>query len=226
MRKSNSGWKLLLVALSFSIANCAVCFAEDAAPASSATEGSGTKLQGGVVEVQITLNDLRDARLAIGRVRKATANLYDEVTRQNVTMSYNPNVIGSSVIMTPTASFSGPILPARKKWVDEAMAEIGPTIKLFKEDIDQAIESNRQTDVSEGAHKTLDPLRQEAFGSVNKSFEIYKQLEGLTVGRDYDNKAIAASTKDLDKQLKQLDNSLKNGIRVLQKEQKAKSRRA
>ncbi|HEY9869325.1 MAG TPA: hypothetical protein V6D08_09180 [Candidatus Obscuribacterales bacterium] len=182
-------------------------------------------LKGAVVKVEVTLNDLRDARLSISRVRKAAANLYDEVTRQQVTMSYNPNFVGTTVIMTPTASFSGRFLPPRKKWVDASMAEIGPIIKLFKEDVDAAIESNRRTEVSESARKELDPLRDEAFAAVNSSFDLYKQLESLTGGPSYDNNSIASVTKELDKQMEQLDRSLKKGIAVLQKEAKS-SRKA
>lgn len=183
-------------------------------------------LQGGVVEVQVTLNDLRDARLSISRVRKATANLYDEVTRQQVTMSYNPNLVGTSVIMTPTASFSGPVLPARKKWVDASMAEIGPIIALFKEDVDHAIESDRHTNVSASARKSLDPLRNDAFSAVKKSNETYKALEKATKGPGYDNASIASMTKTLDNQMKQLDKSLKRAISILQKEEKSSRKRA
>jgi len=182
---------------------------------------TGTKLKGGVVKVEVTLNDLRDARLSISRLRKATADLYDEVTRQQVTMSYNPNLVGSAVIMTPAASFSGAFLPARPRWVKESMAEIGPIINLFKEDVDAAIESDRRTDVSEATRKRLDPIRDQAFQSVKKSFDLYKQLEGLTAGTSYDNKAIASATKSLDGQVKKLDQSLKRGISILQKEVKA-----
>src|SRR4030095_7294941 len=182
---------------------------------------AGTTLQGGVVKVEVTLNDLRDARLSISRLRKATADLYDEVTRQQVTMNFNPNVVGSTVIMTPSPSFSGAFLPPRPKWVKASMGEIGPIINLFKEDVDAAIESDRRTDVSERCRKQLDPIRDQAFASVKTAFDLYKQLQGLTGGSSYDNRAIADTAKSLDRQIKQLDQSLKKGISILQKEAKA-----
>ena len=181
-------------------------------------------LKGAVVQIHVTLNDLRDARLAVSRARKASANLYDEVTRQDMTMSFNPNVVGSTVIMTPMPMFSGACLPARPKWVKEAMAEIGPIIELFKEDVDAAIESNRRTDVSEDARQKLDPVRDQAFAGIKSAFEIYKQLQTLTSGTTYDNNAIATAAKSLDKQMKQLDQSLKRGISILQKEAKSQKR--
>jgi hypothetical protein len=101
------------------------------------------------------------------------------------------------------------------------MSEISPIINLFKEDVDAAIESNRRTEVSDKARKELDPLRDQAFSAVQKSFEIYKQLEGLTAGPSYDNNAIASATKSLNSQVKQLDKSFKKGISILQKEAKA-----
>jgi hypothetical protein len=188
-------------------------------PASAQT--SPTTLQGNVVEVGVTLNNLRDARLSISRVRKATANLYDEVTRQQMTMDFNPNVIGTTVIMTPRPTFSGALLPARKKWVDASMAEIRPIINLFKEDVDVAIETDRRTDVSDKTKKTLDQIRAEAFESIKKSFEDFTQLEVLTNTTNYDNAAISNEVTKLDNQMKTLDRTLKKGITILQKESKA-----
>lgn len=194
---------------------------------SSQTSGTASKpLQGGVVEVEVTLNDLRDARLSISRVRKATANLYDEVTRQQVTMNYNPNLVGTTLITVPTPSFSGIMLPARKKWVDASMAEIGPIITLFKEDVDRAIESDRHTNVSDNTRKALEPLREDAFSTIKSSSETYKALEAATRGSDYDNAGIASLTKTLDSQMRQLDKSMKKGISILQKEEKASKKKA
>lgn len=192
----------------------------EAAKDSTNDTPSTTTLKGTVVELSVTLNNLRDARLSVGHVRKAAATLYDEVTRQQVSMSYNPNVIGTTVIMTPTASFSGAYLPPRRKWVDEAMSEMGPTIKLFKEDVDTAIESNRQTDVSDATHEALQPLRTDAFAAIKAAFDLYQELQKQTSGGSYDNAAIANDVKSLDKQMKQLDKSLKKGIALLQKEAK------
>lgn len=200
--------------------------ADDASgTAAGAAAPSATTMQkGNVVKAEVTLNDLRDARLSVSRVRKAAANLYDEVTRQQMTMSYNPNVVGTSVIMTPRPTFDGPSLPPRKKWVDASMAEIGPEIKLFKEDVDAAIESNRRTDVSTDARNQLDPIRDEAFEIVNKSFAEYTYLEKLTAGPNYDNGAIASTVQGLNERMKQLDKSLKKAIRILQKEAKSAKR--
>lgn len=194
--------------------------------AATTTTTTTTPLQGQVVQIDVTLNDLRDARLAIGRLRKATANLYDEVTRQQVTMGFNPNVIGTTVIMMPTPSFSGAYLPARPKWVKESMDDIGPIIELFKEDVDAAIESNKRTRVSSSARQSLDPLREDVFARVKASFDTYKQLQQLTAGNTYDNNSIASVSKSLDKQMKDLDKQLKRGIDILQKEAKAAKKNA
>src|SRR5258705_12702017 len=105
-----TGW---LAAISFSLLLGAAHPSLAADESSADSNSAGTTLKGGVVEIQVTLNDLRDARLSISRVRKATANLYDEVTRQEVTMMSSPNMVGSTVIMTPRPSFSGRFLPAR-----------------------------------------------------------------------------------------------------------------
>lgn len=191
---------------------------------SSPDEPSAATLKGTVIQIEDRLNQLRDARLSISRVRKATANLYDEVTRQPVTMGFNPNVVGTTVIMTPMPMFSGPCLPARKKWVVASMDEIGPIINLFKEDVDTAIETNARADVGNAARKALDPIREKAFATVKTSFDLYKQLVGLTAGATYDNNSIASVTKNLDAQVKQLDRDFKKAISILQKEAKSAKR--
>jgi hypothetical protein len=200
-------------------------FAADEAPATLPEAAAPTTLKGGV-QIQVTLNDLRDARLDVSRVRKATANLYDEVTRQEVTMSYNPNVVGSTVIMAPAPRFTGGILPARKKWVEASMSEIAPIIKLFKEDVDAALQMDRQTLVSAGGRQKMDPIRTNIFKLVEDSFGTYKQLETLTSSGSYDNNAIASASKTLDGQMKQLDKSLKDGLKLLQQEAKLAKKNA
>lgn len=217
--------KLLLCSALFSAFTSIVPQSAIAADATDTTAGAApatTTLQGNVVQIATTLNTLRDARLSISRVRKAAANLYDEVNRQQVSMTYNPNMIGTTVIMTPTPTFTGVMLPPRDRWVKASISEMGPIINLFKEDVDLAIESNRQTDVNDSTRAAMAPLREEAFKSVEASFATYKQLEQLTSGRSYDNSMISATVKTLDKEMKTLDKSLKKGISILQKAGKSK----
>jgi hypothetical protein len=215
---------LAIISLVFVIGNSLPAIAEDGAESTAENPASPATLKGHVVNIDDTLNQLRDARLSISRVRKATANLYDEVTRQQVSMSFNPNVVGTTVIMTPAPTFDGQLLPARKKWVVASMSEIGPIINLFKEDVDAAIQSDSRTRVGAAARKALDPLREKAFVSVKTSFDLYQQLVGLTAGATYDNGAIASVTKSLDVQIKQLDKDFKAAIGILQKEAKAAKR--
>lgn len=198
---------------------------ETAGSAGSGTPADAT-LKGSVVQIDVTLNTLRDARLSTSRVRKAAANLYDEVTRQEVTMGFSPNVVGTTIITVPTPTFTGQYLPARRKWVKESMNEIGPIMNLFKEDVDDAIENDRRTDVGDSARKELDPIKEQVFALVKQSFGTYKELETLTGGSSYDNGTIATAAKSLDNEMKQLDRSLKKGMSILQKEAKASKKAA
>ena len=130
----------------------------------------------GRVEANVALNNWRDARLSISRVRKAAANLYDEMNRQEmIMMSASPTMVGNTVLTRRTPVFTGQLLPPRKKWVDASVAEISPIIKLFKEDVDDAIQSDRRTDVSDEATKQLDPLREQAFTLIKASFDDFQR---------------------------------------------------
>lgn len=215
---------LAVISLAFVIGTSLPAIAEDGLESATGNSTSPATLKGHVVNIDERLNQLRDARLSISRVRKATANLYDEVTRQQVSMSFNPNVVGTTVIMTPSPTFDGQLLPPRKKWVVASMSEIGPIINLFKEDVDAAIQNDSRTSVGAVARKALDPLREKAFASVKTSFDLYQQLVGLTAGATYDNGAIASVTKSLDVQIKQLDKDFKAAISILQKEARAAKR--
>ena len=180
-----------------------------------------TTISGGVVKIEVVANEFKDARLSVSRVRKAAANLYDEMTREEVTTNFVPNAVGMTVITTPMPTFTGRYLPPRKKWVDASMAEIGPLIKLFKEDVDIAIENNRRADVSDPGRVALAPIREEIFATVKSSFDLYQKLEVMTSGANCDSATIAATAKELDRQMRQLDKLLKQGLKVLQKEAKA-----
>lgn len=192
----------------------------------AAGKSDKVRLQGGVVKVQTSLDELRDARLSVSRVRKSVANLYDEVTRQEMSTTTNPNFVGTTLITVTMPVYTGVMLPARPKWVHASMDEIGPIIRLFKEDVDLAVESHRSVEASETTKEALEPLRTEAFAAVDNSFKIYEQLESLTRGNSFDNDSIASASKSLDKQMKELDRSLKKGISILQKEAKAAKKRS
>lgn len=209
---------LAVVVLTFAMQAPAVSDENDAKSTPAAIKGT-------VIKVDIALNDLRDARLSISRARKAAANLFDEVTRQQMTMTYNPNIIGTTVITVPMPQFTGAYLPARPKWVKASMDEIGPIVTLLKEDVDAAIESNRRADVSNRGQSSLAPLREGVFSSVKSSFDIYQQLQQLTAGSNYENQEIANTVKKLDENFKQIDKDLKKGIAILQKEERAAKKR-
>ena len=182
--------------------------------------------EGQVVKVEVTLDTLRDARLSASRVRKAAANLYDEVTRQQMTMNYNPTMVGTTVMSIPAPSFNGQILPARKKWVNAAMSEIGPIMNLFKEDVDSAIENDRHTDVSETTRTALDDVRKNAFAEVEESFtcHLYKQLERRTCsasGLRPTGYQLPGKQELWTDFMRALDKSMKKAISILQKEAKA-----
>lgn len=175
-------------------------------------------LAGGAVSVQTAVRDLRDARLAIGRARKATANLFDEVSREDLSASSKDSLVGSSAMISLTPAFSGKYLPPREKWVSASMAEMAPIMNLLKEDVQLAVETNRHVEASDATTKALQPLRKDAFDSVNNSFQNFKELEQLTAGPSYDNHKIAFAARNLDTQLKVADRKLLSAIQILVRE--------
>lgn len=208
----------LVVALLVLASLQADCSPEENSP--RAGSSTPAPIQGGVVKVQTGLADLRDARLAVSRVRKALANLYDEMTRQEIINTYNVNVIGTTVINVPRPVV-GPTIPARPKWVHASLDEIRPLMNLFKEDTTIAIETDRKVDASDSAKKALDPLRAQAIASVQSAYEVFQSIESLTAGESYDQPAVVSASKSLDKKMKELDKCLKKAIAILQKEAKS-----
>ncbi|MDZ4837674.1 MAG: hypothetical protein SGJ27_28140 [Candidatus Melainabacteria bacterium] len=219
-KQSNSA---MLIALSVLAALNMPAQAEESATTSG--EAASKPIEGRV-EANVSLNNWRDARLSISRVRKATANLYDEMNRQElIMMNASPTMVGNTILTRRTPAYTGQVLPPRKKWVDASVAEIGPIIKLFKEDVDAAIQSDRRTDVSDEATKQLDPLREQAFTLIKTAFDDFQKIEQLSAGPTFANKTISTASEKLDADMKELDKILKKGMSIISKEAKAARKR-
>jgi hypothetical protein len=181
-------------------------------------------LSGGIKYVESWVEDVREAQLDVKRVKSALNNLFDEVTREPVTWSMPPNLIGTTVISIPLNINFASALEPRKKWIDESMSIIVPVISLFKEDVDKAEEDDLKT-LPEDAASELGPLRKSWAAAVTDVDAKLTRLKELTNQPSYDKPDIAATTKAIYNDMIHLDAHLKEARKILTNAAKEERRR-
>ncbi len=96
---------------------------------------------------ELTLGDLRDAGLALERIRQQAINVYVEARRKPVSPKMAPQLADPRVI--PMKEI-GTHLPPRREWLVFYMGTMEPIIHLLGKDVD---------DIRNGVHKLVVPER-------------------------------------------------------------------
>lgn len=190
-----------------------------AAPAATTAPATRT-LQGEVQVVTLDLQDLQNVELDLKRVRVALKHLYDEAARQPVQIEDEPEMIGDTIIYIPISFSGGGFLPMRKAWVDASMATIKPFVQLAKSDVDDFTSGAKQLEFPDKIKAELQPLVTKWAETTNGMTTRLAALEPLTSGPTYDNQAILDATKNMDRDMKELEKTRKDMYKILQKEGK------
>lgn len=193
-------------------------------PATAGSEAStkSPPLQGGVQKVELSLEKLRDVGLDLKHTLKAVGGLYDEVTIQPVTLITEPEVVGRGIIIQIPIGTQpvGPRQPARKDRVDLEMSSIRPEITLLKTNVDEFMSGHRQLDLPDDVLTELQPETKKWVEIVNQLSDQLSKLNQLTGGPPYDQDGIAAVAVDMQKEIKQLDETRRKIYKVIRKEGK------
>lgn len=184
-------------------------------------------LEGEVETVELDLQTLRDLGLDIKKVRHAASGLYDEVTRQPVTIQSTPNFIGNGTIINIPTGFSsaGGVLPPRKKAVDAAMAAMRPFITIAKEDVDAFESGRKELNLPQHLLDQLKPNFDDWKVAAKDASTQLAQLEPLTQGPPYANDAIGSHASAIDKDMRTLESDRREIYKVLQSEGKDAKRK-
>lgn len=234
--------KSLIVALLGAALLCALpSLAEDPASPSAASISSGSpdtgtstststtadpqsanqSLSGQVQLVEVNLATLRDLGLDIKRVQHGATALYDEVSRQPVSLQTMPEVVGLNTVIPVVTGFTGGgYLPPRKSAVNNAMDAIEPWIDMAKSSVDAITEGHKKLDLDEATQEELAPQFKKWSTLVTDTYGHLQVLKGLTKGPGYDNQAIADQATAINRETKDLDRVRREVYKVLQREGK------
>ncbi len=179
---------------------------DSATPGSDAGAGSpqGPVLKGGVRTLVLTLNEVREAGVAIDKVKRLSADLYEEMTRHDVQLEEEPEIIGTTVVYIPVNFDAGTYLPPRKKWVDLYMSQLGPLVTAMKSEI-----TDVEIAVPEETKARLRLLFNDWVSVVTDVQTNLAALQNLTCGSAYDTQAIVQQAATVHADMEKLEETRK-----------------
>lgn len=165
----------------------------------------------------MALEDLRETGMALSKVAGAASDLYEEVSRREVTLTTTPNVVGFTVMNLPSGYTTGNYLPPRKKWVDAYMADMIKVIKLFKEENDDVLNGKGHIIVPQSQKELIKGLYGQWVSVIGDTFNKVAELEKLTAQPMLNNQAIATNALTIHKDMKNLQTLIKKVYKIYQK---------
>lgn len=174
-------------------------------------------IKAGVNVYVVSLENLKEIGMAIQEVREAASDLYDEVSRREVTLTSTPNVVGFTVMSMPSGFTQGAYLPPRKKWVDTYMQDMSKTVKLMKEECDDVLAGKASIVVPAPQQEQVKAMFAQWVSYVNDTFNKVSDLEKVTGQPMLNNAAIANAALAINKDMKNLETLRKKVYKIYQK---------
>lgn len=205
---------VLSCALSFSIAPALSQEKEKGGPDSTVT------LKANIEKQVVTLQSIRDFRLDLKRIKQAAQDVFDEVTRQPISIQAVPNMVGTIAIDLPVSARELGFLEPRHDWIVNCVNKMGPTIELLKKDAESIGKRESRPHFSEEAEKELNNLTRNWVNQVNEMYGQYKQLLPLIRANPYSNRAIQARARAIFLGAKSLEKTRSRAEKLVKKELK------
>lgn len=183
---------------------------------------SCVELQGGVKMLALTMNELRDAKTSVDKVKRVSSDIYNEMTRIPVQMGQMVNAVGTTVINIPVPVGIGDALPARPKWVNFYMSELVPLVRLMKEEIDEVEDGTAKWVVRDDLKEALRPYYEDWKKVVKDVDSKVTSLQKLTKRPPYNQELAAKEAKAINKDAKKLQKTRNKIEKVFKKKSKEK----
>jgi len=174
-------------------------------------------IKAGVNVYVVSLANLKEIGMAIQEVQEAASDLYDEVSRREVTLTSTPNVVGFTVMNMPSGFTQGAYLPPRKKWVDAHMQDMIKIVKLMKEECDDVLDGRAPIIVPAPQQEQVKAMFSQWVGLVNDTFNKVSDLETTTKQPMLNNASIANAALAIHKDMKNLEALRKKVYKIYQK---------
>lgn len=158
---------------------------------------------------------LKELLSSLGHLKRSTYDVFCEVQREDLVVVGEPNVIGPMIVPAiPSGSGllnTGEFLPARKKWIDYYMSQIEKLYPMVTRELQALKLPDDATDDMKGHYRRV-------VLAYNKLGPSLKDLDKITQGPKYDNKAIAKCAAISQGYLDKMDKELKRLYRDMKKE--------
>lgn len=189
--------------------NAALQTTDGGQPAAPALQGS----------VKVTEKSALVALKSIGEVvhklKRSSAELFAECTRHEVELIDEPDIIGSTVIDIPISYDMGVTLPARKKWVDFYMGQLGQLIPLLE---DEYVAMRIPDDKEQLAQPYVSDLR----GCMKDIDAHYANLISMAKASPYNQQRMAGECQGIDGDIKKIHEDQKRIYHVVKERDKDK----
>lgn len=182
--------------------------------------GSEAPIKGGVEQVEISLSRIRDVNLGVQRLKSDVKSLYEESTRQYVTIESSPSIIGTSVVNIPYRFQTGRYMPPRRKWVNNYLAQIGPDLRLLKEGVDETESGCRELLVPEGVKDDLQNIFSDWAKMVKEANHHFDDLEEYVSKSKLTNDELGSKALVLGNDMRGLEVTLKAAFKLVKTSQK------
>lgn len=183
--------------------------------AEEATPSNESSLKGEVKQVEISLSRIRDVSLDVQRVKADVKALYGEATRQLVNIDSSPTIIGSTVVNIPYSFKTGEYMQPRKKWVSHYTSQIGPTLKLLKEGVDEMESGCRSLLVPAGIKNDFQQAIESWNYQVKETNKHFDDLNAYVEQGRLTNKELGDKTLILGNDMRNLDATLKIAFKLV-----------
>lgn len=174
-------------------------------------------IKAGVNVYVVSLENLKEIGMAIQEVQEASTDLYEEVSRREVTLTSTPNVVGYTVLSMPSGFTQGAYLPPRKKWVDAYMSDMSRIVKLMKDECDDVLAGKASLTVPVPEQEQVKTMFTQWVGLVNDTFNKVSELEKTTQQPMLNNASIANAALAIHKDMKNLEALRKKVYKIYQK---------
>ncbi len=228
MRSPLSIRRALLVALLALTVGVGISRADDDDKKQNSSKTSAAKesqpapgaLQGGVQQVEISLTRIRDLSQDVNHVKREVRELYDEATRKVVRIESSPNIIGTTVISIPYRFETGEYMPPRRKQVENYVAEIGPTLKLLKENVDETENGVRELLVPESLKDDFREILSDWSNYIKRANTHFDSLQEYVAKSKLTNQELGSKALQLGEDMKGMEMTLKTAFKLVKQSNK------
>ena len=177
-------------------------------------------IRGEITQVEVSLTRLRDLHSDIESLKGDVKSLYGESTRKVVHIQSSPNIIGTTVVNIPYRFETGEYMPPRKRQVTNYVAQMGPTLKLLKENVEETESGCRELLVPEGIKDDFQHVFSDWSKYIKQANASYDKLDEYVKTGRLSNEDLGSKALQLGEDVAGIDRTLKTAFKLVKRANK------